>query len=315
MRFSQKGFSLVGILVGVSLLGILTMGMTQVFSNMLKNQNYNKFRTQVENFGEELRSQLGASVLCTANFTGLVLDPHTDKNITAIKNADGNIIYQTGVDYGDHSFTIASMDFKSTATSPWYVEDNATTKTGRAILTVNYRATAEQAGPKDYFRTYTLQTHSDPTGKLTDCAAMAKMSDGIWRYNSTTLADIYYTGGSVGIGTIAPTAKLDVAGQSRNTNSSGTAQVNTTAAIDWNNGNAQTMSSACTSTAFTNMLDGGTYILAVTETGSTTCLFSQAGLTFYFSPTNGARTSAQRTVYTFQRIGTDVYVSWIKGFQ
>ncbi|MBL7670442.1 MAG: hypothetical protein JNM39_08145 [Bdellovibrionaceae bacterium] len=121
--------------------------------------------------------------------------------------------------------------------------------------------------------------------------------------------------GNVGIGTTNPQARLEVAGQSRSVNSAGAAQTNGAAAIDWNNGNAQTLSVDCATTTFTNMLDAGTYILAVTETGTSTCVFSQAGLTFYFSPANGARTSGQRTVYSFQRIGNDVYVSWIKGFQ
>jgi len=124
------------------------------------------------------------------------------------------------------------------------------------------------------------------------------------------------TRGNVGIGGVtAPTAKLEVQGQARTTGTGGAAQINSSAAVDWNNGNAQSMSVACTSTAFTNMLDGGTYILAISETGTTTCVFAQAGLTFYFNPANSARTSGQRTVYTFQRIGTDVYVSWIAGFQ
>jgi len=122
-------------------------------------------------------------------------------------------------------------------------------------------------------------------------------------------------GGNVGIGTTNPISKLDIAGQTRSVNSSGAAQVNGSAAIDWNNGNAQSMSVDCATTSFTNMLDGGTYILAVSETGTSTCVFSQAGLTFYFSPANGARTAGQRTVYSFQRIGSDVYVSWVKGFQ
>ena len=75
------------------------------------------------------------------------------------------------------------------------------------------------------------------------------------------------------------------------------------------------MSVACTTTAFSNMLDGGTYVLAVTETTATTCVFAQSGLTFLYSPANAARTSGKMSVYSFQRIGTNVFVSWIAGFQ
>lgn len=123
------------------------------------------------------------------------------------------------------------------------------------------------------------------------------------------------SGGNVGVGSASPSAKLEIAGQVRAVNSSGAAHVNNTASVDWNNGNAQQLSVACTSTTFSNMLDGGTYILAVTETGGTTCTFSHTGLTFYYSPANGPRTAGKRTVYTFQRIGNSVYVSWIKGFE
>ncbi len=132
---------------------------------------------------------------------------------------------------------------------------------------------------------------------------------------TTSSSDIYYSSGKVGIGTNTPTAMLEVQGQVRSTNSGGAAKINNSAAVDWNNGNAQSLSVDCATTPFTNMLDGGTYILAISETGTSTCTFSQSGLTFYFNPANGNRTSGQRTVYTFQRIGTDVYVSWIAGFQ
>jgi hypothetical protein len=63
------------------------------------------------------------------------------------------------------------------------------------------------------------------------------------------------------------------------------------------------------------MLDGGIYALAVTETTATTCVFSQAGLTFLYSPANGPRTAGRYTLYNFQRIGNNVYVSWRAGFQ
>lgn len=121
--------------------------------------------------------------------------------------------------------------------------------------------------------------------------------------------------GAVGVGTATPTAKLEIAGQARSISSTGAAQINNLASVNWNNGNAQSLSVDCATTTFDNMLDGGTYVLAITETGTSTCTFSQAGLSFYYNPVNGPRTSGKRTVYSFQRIGNDVYVSWIAGFQ
>ena len=215
MAFSTKkrnGFSLVGILVGVSLLGILTVGMMQVFSNMMKGQNYGKFRSQVENFSEEFRNQLGTKDICTATFTGTPLDPATTKSLPAIVDATGKKIYAVGDILGDHSFTLASMTLKSAPGAPWYADDASNPNAGKMILTVNYQAIVEQAGSKDLFRTYTIATHRDNQSKLVDCTALSKMSDGLWRYNPSSLADIYYFGGNVGIGTTAPNASLQVVG-------------------------------------------------------------------------------------------------------
>ena len=209
---NSRGFSLVGILVGVSLLGILTVGMMQVFSNMMKGQNYGKFRAQVENFSEELRNQLGTKDICTATFVGTILDPLTTKSLPAIIDSTGKKIYQTGATLGDNSFTLASIDLKSSPSISWYTDDDVTKGTGRMTLTVTYRGVTEQAGPKDIFRTYTIATHRDPQKKLIDCTALSKMSDGIWHYNTSTIADIYYFGGNVGIGTTAPTASFQVVG-------------------------------------------------------------------------------------------------------
>jgi phage-related tail fiber protein len=115
--------------------------------------------------------------------------------------------------------------------------------------------------------------------------------------------------------TVNAAGETDIRGQVRSVNSTGASYDNTAASVDWDRGNTQSMSVACTATAFTNMLDGGVYTLAVTETTATTCVFSQSGLTFLFNPVNQNRVAGMRSVYTFQRIGTSVYVSWVAGFQ
>ena len=206
---NSSGFSLVGILVGVGLLGILTAGMMQVFSNMALSQNYSKFRIQVDNFGEELRTQLGDKTICTATFNGIQMDPSVPLNFSTIKDGTGKSIYSVGTNYGDNSFVLFSLDLKSSAGTPWYIEDNVTSGTGRMTLTVSYKAVGPQSGPKDSFRTYVIETHRNlSTGKLIDCTALGKASgDGIWKYNAV---DIYFSGGNVGIGTTAPTGTLSV---------------------------------------------------------------------------------------------------------
>jgi hypothetical protein len=83
--------------------------------------------------------------------------------------------------------------------------------------------------------------------------------------------------------------------------------------IDWLQGNSQYTSASCGAFTFSNMLDGGQYVLAVQGTSSGTCSFSHTGLTFRMPPVHGATTAGQHTLYAFNRMGSFVYVSWING--
>lgn len=109
----------------------------------------------------------------------------------------------------------------------------------------------------------------------------------------------------------------------------GTSQISTQTfssssnAINWNNGNIQSTSASCTPLDFTNMQDGGSYTLIVTNTATTACTWPASinggtAVTWRGTPnltTQGTRTASSHTVYTMLRAGSIIYVSWITGFQ
>jgi hypothetical protein len=264
--------------------------------------------------GEVLKGD-GANLSCVNNtFSGTanrVVATNGSGVLTVTAITDTVLGYMSGVT----SNVQTQLDSKLASSSfiDWSTAGIQTLEPTRLNLTVANRAVVTSAAGVPT----TSAVTSTELGYLSGVTSAIQtqintLIDSAWTASG---GNIYRTSGNVGIGTSSPTATLDVQGQVRTTTAAGASKINNAASVDWNNGNAQSMSVACTATTFTNMLDGGTYLLAVSETGTTTCTFSQAGLTFYYSPANGNRTSGQRTVYSFQRIGNDVYVSWIAGFQ
>jgi hypothetical protein len=115
---------------------------------------------------------------------------------------------------------------------------------------------------------------------------------------------------NVAIGSTTPSAKLDVSGAilSRVYNAgSGTT-------IDWANSNVAYTSASCGAFTFSNMQDGGSYTLVVKGGTSGTCSFTHSGLAVKLPTDHGATTASKHTVYSFLRAGTDLYVTWIKGY-
>ena len=118
--------------------------------------------------------------------------------------------------------------------------------------------------------------------------------------------------GLMGVGTSSPNSatRLDVSGSilSRPVNNG------SATAIDWSQGNAQYTSASCGALTFTNMVDGGVYTLAIKGTTSGTCSFSQSGLTYRMPSNHGATTNGTMTLYSFLRMGSDVFVTWTPGY-
>ncbi|MBY0316656.1 MAG: hypothetical protein K2Q26_14120 [Bdellovibrionales bacterium] len=204
-KYSNRGFSLASVMVGVAIVGIVAVGTLSLFENMTKSQNMADFRTQRDVLVEEIRSHLSDTQACRATLgsISLLTDGHSEA-ITQIRNADSSVKWMTATPYSSNTYRISSLVFNYTpGTSP----TNPSTAT--ANLMVQLQALKKVAGINVSDPKYiNISIKRNPTtGAMLECIASAKMSDGIWQ-RSTSVNDIFYSSGSVGIGTTNPTARL-----------------------------------------------------------------------------------------------------------
>ena len=148
---------------------------------------------------------------------------------------------------------------------------------------------------------------------------------GLYIYGSTTAPNkfaIYdatgftsYFGGNVGIGTTAPTAKLEVNGAIVSTPRG----VASGATVDLSLSNTTVLSSVGGSTiTLNNMVDGGSYTLVIKDPAARTYTFAGCN-TSKFLPANTSTTASTWSMYTILALKNganyDCMITWATGYQ
>jgi hypothetical protein len=123
--------------------------------------------------------------------------------------------------------------------------------------------------------------------------------------NGSDIAMTIDSNKNVGIGTTAPTSKLEVNGAATNNTSINTS--NTT--IDYSLSNLAATTNTASSITLSNIKNGGAYTLAFTSTAASGVVtFTASGFTFVYIGTV-ARTAGKKHIYNFVVIGTEVFVT------
>lgn len=119
------------------------------------------------------------------------------------------------------------------------------------------------------------------------------------------------TDGKMGVGTIAPTSKLEVNGSATNTIAS--SQDGVSGIFDFSKSNIIYTSINPGAFKLTNIKQGGTYTLIVTGAIAGTASFTADGFTFR-SANNGPTIASKVTLYTFIVTVNEVYYYMATGF-
>ncbi|MBY0315082.1 MAG: tail fiber domain-containing protein [Bdellovibrionales bacterium] len=203
----SSGMSLPGVMVAVSMVGILAMGVASMFEGMTKSQNMVEFRSRGDNLIEEIRAHLSQTKACMQTLSHVTLSTGAETAVNDIKNVDGSPLYAINTPYGGNTFTIARMTFNYTPGDT----PSSTPNTGQGVLTFQVVAQKKVAGVSTLApKMIGIRVVKNPsTGAIIECISLSKMTDGIWQ-RTANINDIYYGNGLVGIGLSNPQALLHI---------------------------------------------------------------------------------------------------------
>ena len=190
----------------MGLMGLVAVGMTTLLTTVMKSQRSLQAKDQQRELTSELRNLLNNKTACTNSFGGQ--NPQLGFTVLNIKDAAGTVKYS--VNTNDKSGLLMFNEFKMTS----WVADAGFTTQGNAELKVKLIKTGETLGVKDIKPDIiTLKVKRDAAGNVIECFSIGVAGDGFWQPSPMNISNINYMGGNVGIGTQAPTAKLNVAGE------------------------------------------------------------------------------------------------------
>lgn len=244
---NSAGFSLMEVMLAAGMMGILSAALIAVMKMGFSGQKAVQSADESSRLTAEMANVLANPTACMNTFGGR--NPPGGFTVSQIRNVSNAVLYQTNAVYGNRTVRLFSIETGGSGTDartqlPRY---NATSSTaGTALVKVTWRKMADAAGPQELHRFFFLNVTLNGGGLVTACSAQSTLAEEIWQRSGVDPSTIYYNGGKVGIGTLAPKVKLEVDGAIKvgtqtvcDTDAEGAIRYNSTAKnIEFCNGNS-----------------------------------------------------------------------------
>ncbi len=235
--------------------------------------------------------------------TQAVVAPHNSdiyvvSGQTGTPNDNGRTFINDGINWHEIATNIASLENTFVKLSGSTMFGNLVFPTGKKITIADAPTGSTDVANKNY-----VDTKIGGSGTV----------NFISKFNSASLlenSNLFDNGTNVGIGTIAPTSKLEVNGAATNATALNSVASTT---IDFSKSNLAYTTASAGAFILTNIKDGGTFTLAVQGVNSGISTFTCTGFTFKYV-NNGITSPNKHTLYTFLVMGTTVYVYMATGF-
>lgn len=203
--FNRKGISLVElIVVTAGLAGVALVGM-QISKNLFKTTSKSNFDSETLLINNEINAILSDTAKCFTALGGKNA-LSTTTGINSINNkffsAASGSAPSSG--YGNANLTIQNYALEATATN---------ISANNSFLLINFQnkqILKGNSGPSTITKKVNLHVEVDGSNNIVKCRSLSSSSSDIWTRGIG--ADIFYTGGKIGIGTNSPQATLDIAG-------------------------------------------------------------------------------------------------------
>lgn len=170
---SKNGFSLIEIIIALSLATLGALYLMRMQTEQAKNAATTKANIEIEALIGDLRGLLTRSEYCLSSFGNLSLPEGGEAQVVDIRNPQGKVSYAAGGKYGDQSLLLKEMKIMN------FEADRPGGLSGLATFELTLERVKNSYGAKEIKRKIEIALTLDSSHKIIGCETVAASAVGL----------------------------------------------------------------------------------------------------------------------------------------